>query len=696
MKPWEDLIEYDNPNEQLSLFYKFYNEILDKHCPYVVKTLRKNKKCPLNPNTKLAMKTRDKLKNELKDLQGSERVIKLKQFRRERNRVISMVRKDEQEYFAKLISEEGNNNPWKPINEILKVKKDASIPIMEKSGLVTCDLRKANLLNQAFIDKIKRIKCAIKCDNIDPCINLKKADLGNCQFNFKSVKEKTIRKKIKELKNTKSSGLDGVQTNFLKKCLDELSVPLTLIVNSSLITGIYPEVLKTALITPLYKKGSKSLPENYRPIAGLSIISKILEGVAQDQLRAYFETRNFFPKSQHGYRSNRSTSSAVLQLTNYLCQEKERGRYIGTSFIDLTSAYDCVEHEILLKKLQLYGLSINARNWIESFLKERHQVVRVNDKVSDKLPVHWGVPQGSCLSPLLYLIYTADIDSYFPESELSGYADDYGVSIAGASPEKIIAKLEAVLWNFKNYFCRLGLSMNSEKTEFLMVRPKRDPNEYKIKVNGSSINESVSVKVLGVHVMNNLCWTKHIDSVCQTISQRTGLINRLKFKLNTEHLTNITHGIILSHVKYCLSSFATIRIEDQDSRSTGAERIQVLLNNVARIINRVKRTDHVSKKELFEMSPWLSVNHMCITSVVADTWKALNDKSLMNYYNRDYKINTRAASQAALKMNEMCCSAFVRNGVLLINNPLFEGIEDFTNSKQVKKHVKKLVTKFPL
>ena len=198
--------------------------------------------------------------------------------------------------------------------------------------------------------------------------------------------------------------------------------------------------------------------------------------------------------------------------------------------------------------------------------------------------------------------------------------------------------------------------MNSNKTEFIMVRPKRDQNVYKLLINGATIQESESVRVLGVHVMNNLCWTKHIDSVCHTVSKRTGLISRLCLKLNKEQLTCIAHGIVLSHVRYCLSVFSTVRIDEADSKSQAMERIQILLNNVARIINQVKRTDHVSIKDLHKMSPWLSLNHMSIMSVVMDTWRALQDESLMNYYNKNYNVNTRAATQEVLKINDICCS----------------------------------------
>ena len=227
-----------------------------------------------------------------------------------------------------------------------------------------------------------------------------------------------------------------------------------------------------------------------------------------------------------------------------------------------------------------------------------------------------------------------------------------------------------------------------------MVRPHKDLNIYKVQVDNSYIQESVSVRALGVIITNNLSWNDQIENVCQKVGQRTGLISRLKFKLNKDQLTCIIHGAILSHVKYCLSVYANVRIEDGDPRPKGFEKLQILLNNLARITNQVKLTDHVSREDLYKLSPWLSVNHMSAQSILVDTWKAMQNPTLNSYYKDQYLKMTRAASKGLIKPK--FCSSFVNNGITLLNDQRFEELKHLTNKNEVKKHIKKYVRYLPL
>jgi len=242
--------------------------------------------------------------------------------------------------------------------------------------------------------------------------------------------------------------------------------------------------------------------------------------------------------------------------------------------------------------------------------------VKVDGTYSEKIVLKWGVPQGSGLSPLLFLVYIADIDINFPMNLLVGYADDYNGSISSTDPYQVLKQTELMLQEMKNYFSRLGLSMNSKKTEFLMIRPSKDTKTYKLNFHGEEIIEKSQTKLLGVTITNDLCWNEHISNVCKIIRQRTGLIQRLKHKLEKPELTCITHGIIVSQVKYCLSVYATVRLNGDDPKNVAFDKIQILLNNIARIINGIKRTDHVSKEQLHKLSPWLSLNHMSVKSII--------------------------------------------------------------------------------
>ena len=410
--------------------------------------------------------------------------------------------------------------------------------------------------------------------------------------------------------------------------------------------------------------------------------------------REHFESNNFLLNSQHGYRAGRSTTSALHRLTDCLEQKKNAGYFTGTAFVDLSSAFDCVDHQTLLEKLKLFGLDSKSRQWIKDFLTNRKQIVQVNGAYSEKLILLWGVPQGSCLSPLLYIIYIADIDYLFKNVTLLGFADDYNLSISDKDPKIVIEKCESALNVLTNYYSRNGLVMNPQKTEFLMVRPKKSRDEFYFQVNGISIKESQEVRVLGLMLTNKLCWKKHLNNVIKTVSIRIGLLSRLRFKLSSAQLTSIVHGIILSHIKYGLSVYTSIRLEDQDSRNSQLDKLQILLNNSARLIHNINRTDRISINELHKLSPWLSLNQMCVESVALETWKARSCFDMSENYNSAYTRNTRAATDQVIK-EKVNASEFVRNGIKILNDKRFQSVKYLHDLTDVRKHIKKCITSIP-
>ena len=248
----------------------------------------------------------------------------------------------------------------------------------------------------------------------------------------------------------------------------------------------------------------------------------------------------------------------------------------------------------------------------------------------------------------------------------------------------------------KDYYSRLGLSMNEEKTQFIMFRPKSDKTKFKVNVNSKNIEESEKTTFLGVELTNDLCWKAHIEKVCKTVTVRSGLISRLRYKLNPAQLTVIVHGIILSHLKYCLSVFASVRFKEEDPRNSNFDKLQVQLNNIARLINNINRKDCISREKLAELSPWISCNRMNAAAVLMDTLKSLNDPTLGAMYSINYARDTRAASKEILKPTQQKPSEFVKQGIKLLNDPRFDTLKSITNPIKLKTTVKSIVKTLPL
>ena len=274
-----------------------------------------------------------------------------------------------------------------------------------------------------------------------------------CTFRLKPVKPEQVLDIVKALKNSKSTGLDNLDTYIVKLVAPSILPALTHIINLSIREGTFPALWKKAKIIPLLKKGDALNPKNYRPVALLPIFSKIMERVVFVQLVNYLENNNLLHPNHHGSRASHSTASALLQMHDTWLHEVEADNMVGVMMIDLSATFDMVDHDLLLEKLKLHGLDGPAIQWIQSYLTDRSQTVCVDGCLSPLLRIQCGVPQGSVLGPLLYILFTNDLPEVIhdahvappsctalnmhcpPCGSLVNYVDDGTYSFASKDPE---------------------------------------------------------------------------------------------------------------------------------------------------------------------------------------------------------------------------------------------------------------------
>ena len=338
---------------------------------------------------------------------------------------------------------------------------------------------------------------------------------------------------------------------------------------------------KCARVSAIYKHDSKLDLNNYRPISVLPVVSKFFEKVVFDQAYAFLNKNNLLSDIQSGFRPLHSTLTAMLDVTDKWYTNMDSGLINAVLFIDLKKAFDTIDHNILLQKLTCYGFNKETINLFRNYLSDRTQITVINNTRSDTRKVTCGVPQGSILGPLLFLIYINDL----PNSELVSdghlFADDTNLTFADSNPDKLISVLNDDLKTLQNWLNLNKLSLNAIKTKcmFMASRQKLStiPEEPNIAISGNKIERVRSYKCLGLKLDESLTWEHHVSTIISKVSKVIGVLRRLKPLLPQSTLTMIYNSLAQPYFDYCSIVW--------DSLGKGlGQKLQRLQNRAARII----------------------------------------------------------------------------------------------------------------
>ena len=427
--------------------------------------------------------------------------------------------------------------------------------------------------------------------------------------------------------NPTTCPLDPVPTKLLREVLTPVGTSLLNIINSSLLSGYVPQSFKVAVIKPLLKKPTldSSILANYRPISNLPFLSKILEKIVAKQLCVFLHNNNLSECFQSGFRANHSTETALVRVANDILTATDNGLVSVLFLLDLSAAFDTVDHHILLQRLEhLVGIKGTALKWFESYLTNRSQFVNANDTFSTRETVKYGVPQGSVLGPILFTLYMLPLGKVIRKHNIDFhcYADDTQLylSMKPGETDKL-TKFQACLKDIKTWMTRNYLLLNSDKTEVIVFGPKplRDKlaNEN-VSLDGITLASKATVKNLGVTFDQDMSFQPHIKLITRTAFFHLRNIKKVRHILSQNDAEKLVHAFVTSRLDYCNALLSGCSSKSLNS-------LQLVQNAAARILTGASRREHITPS--LASLHWLPVKYRIEFKTLLLTYKALNGQA---------------------------------------------------------------------
>ncbi len=613
----------------------------------------KERACPLYllPDTLAAIKERDTAA-----MQGNHR-----EYRRLRNRAARLVRRDKLESNVAHLQQQGFDSKaiWNLANTTTGRTARSALPVelvCESTGnTIRGDASLANCVNDFYITKIDKIRERIKKSMDGPGGDEQQQRQQQRQgqqqqqqsprFRFRAPTEGEVLRAIVGLNNTAAIGVDGIPVSVLKQLAGVIAAPVAHLIKKSFEYSVIPDGFKKALVVPLHKKSKPTnLASSYRPVSILAALSKVMERVVLQQVSPHLA--GLLPPEQFGFRPKRSTSAAIAYAHGSWAAARAKGRLVAVAGYDLSSAFDTIDVGMVTRKLEDFGVKEEENRWFYDYLSNRRQQVRYNNSRSSFRDVKYGVPQGSILGPLLFLVLVADLpdkvtgtasssssSSLSPSSSsyssqvkvgFSAYADDALCWAEGDNVEEVGAKLEQVSEALVAYANENYLALNEGKTQVLWTNKGRP-----IRVGSSMVSPSDSLEVLGIKFDKHLTPSPHLASLVTSTKALTAMARRLSLHLPANYLKIVMGALIRGKIGYGCLMFPP-RFSADEPTPTLMSQLQVHINNVARATIGAKKSDKIRVEDLLAEAGFPSLNKLVVHTIAMECWRALNLRDVPN------------------------------------------------------------------
>ena len=565
-------------------------------------------------------------------------------------------------------------------------------PLLNDKNELEADPKKmADLLQQQYSSVFSDPKCENK-----KCPNQKieiKSTLSDIVFT-----EKDIIKAIDEIHLDSACGEDDIPSRILKKCKNNLSYPILILWKESFKNGFIAKQYKTQIITPVHKKDSKAEAANYRPISLTSHIIKIFERIIRNHIVSHLEINNLICCNQHGFRKNRSCLTQLLHHIDTILKNFLRNQDTDVIYLDFAKAFDKVDHEILLKKLFTYGIRGKLLTWLHSYLKNREQTVVINGKHSFPARVESGVPQGTVLGPILFIIYLNDIEKCVKHSVLSSFADDTRLK-RSINTTNDVALLQSDLSKTIDWSVENNMLLHQKKFElvchtlnqhnYLKHLPFYSEHSEYHTADGTIITPQNTVKDLGVIISSDLSWSPHIKTVTESAKKIASWILSVFADRRAEILLPLYKSLVRSRPEYCSPLFTTSKQED----------IKLLESTQRSFTAHIKEVKHLDYWQRLEKLKLMSVERRRERYCIIFVYKILHQLA-PNDLNFEFYESTRHGIRCTIpplvKNSSTKAQSLYDDSFRVKGAKLFNIIPKHIRQKQTLNSFKSTLTKFLL
>jgi Reverse transcriptase (RNA-dependent DNA polymerase)/Endonuclease-reverse transcriptase len=580
---WEEEFSNRDVNACYERLIEIYNDLDTKFVPLKKTKAEFNKPRWLTKDVKRAIREKD---DSWKNWQQWPTPVNLKRYATKRNKATKVKRQAKNTYEENLVTDMRGDKKkfYSYVRSKTTLKKGIGVVQKEDGTLTTSDQETANVLNKAFQSVFSK----------DSSTTMSNSNTIKQSSDEQSeITEKEILSIICDLDVSKATGPDNIPAILIKECRVELLKPLSILFNKSLQTSTIPELWRKANVTPIYKKGKKTEPLNYRPVSLTCILCKILEKMLKARLLTEMRDADWFGNVQHGFRSERSTVTNLIEFYDSVTEEMDSGKPVDILFFDMAKAFDTVPHSKLIDKMRMMNINMKITDWIENYLQNRKQCVVVKGVKSEELKVSSGVPQGSVIGPFLFLLYISDMQKGI-ESKLSIFADD--TKMAGqvgnvegrAVMKRDLARLQT--WADAN-----EMKFNTEKCCVMHCGSKNNKEDYYLY--GVKLRKTVSEKDLGVIVDNDMKFKHQVDAASKKANRNLGLIKRNFSTVSKRMFTILYPMLVRPHLEYAIQLWSPTQLSMKNKLDT----IQRRATKIVAGLKKDSQEDRLRKLDLMSM-----------------------------------------------------------------------------------------------